>query len=373
MCEYKKLHCIEKMSDSHKAIFDKLVEEYGEKLSTRVVTENAVYTLHDFDHHCFDIYRIISNVLLDEKLAYKSEDYGLSSRELLILNVAVLFHDIGMSHVLGASRKNHAKKSAEYFQNEYEKNSVLRKTGDFCPDEIKAIKEIIIAHSDDKTEFAKIEENGLKSPKLRREYHSKEDKEIPTLFLAGILRIADELDISSARLGGTDLEIQLREGVQAYEKAMSLKKLSEDEIVQWENYKESLKHWEKLRLVSYVRKDLDGETVDIVLDDDQIERYLDEGKTEESIGQDIADIYKEIEKKLQEAVKLSFSGGRYGKLVFIKKLHIITQNKKLESEIQNKLSIKSLSPRISNEDFERSLKDNISTCEPTVIDLDLEL
>ena len=38
MCEYKKLHCIEKMSDSHKAIFDKLVEEYGEKLSTRVVT-----------------------------------------------------------------------------------------------------------------------------------------------------------------------------------------------------------------------------------------------------------------------------------------------------------------------------------------------
>ena len=100
-----------------------MVEEYGEKLSTRVVTENAVYTLHDFDHHCFDIYRIISNVLLDEKLAYKSEDYGLSSRELLILNVAVLFHDIGMSHVLGASRKNHAKKSAEYFQNEYEKNN----------------------------------------------------------------------------------------------------------------------------------------------------------------------------------------------------------------------------------------------------------
>ena len=32
MREYKRLRCIEKMSDSHKEIFDNLVEEYGKKL-----------------------------------------------------------------------------------------------------------------------------------------------------------------------------------------------------------------------------------------------------------------------------------------------------------------------------------------------------
>ena len=370
MREYKRLRCIEKMSDSHKEIFDNLVEEYGKKLSSRIVNEDAVYTLHDFEHHCFDIYKIVSNVLLDEKLAYKSEDYGLTSRVLLILNVAILFHDIGMSHVLGATRENHAKKSAQYVQDEYDKNSILRQKGDFFPDAIKAI---IVAHSDDKTEFAVEEENGLKSSKLRRQYYTTEDEEIPTLFLAGILRIADELDISSARLGGTDLEIQLKDGIQAYEKNTSHKDLNDDAIAQWENYKKSLKHWERLHLVSSVRKGEDGETIDIVLDDDQIERFLDEGKTEESIGQDIADIYMEIEKKLKEAVQLSFSGERYGKLVFVKKLHIITQNEKLEREIQNKLSIKSLSPRIDNKGFEKKSNSNEAISKPQVIDSDLEL
>lgn len=55
-----------------------------------MVIGDSAFTLHDFDHHCFDIYKIISEVLFDEELVY-SEKYGLSERELYIMNLAVLF------------------------------------------------------------------------------------------------------------------------------------------------------------------------------------------------------------------------------------------------------------------------------------------
>lgn len=55
-----------------------------------MVIGDSAFTLHDFDHHCFDIYKIISEVLFDEELVY-SEKYGLSERKLYIMNLAVLF------------------------------------------------------------------------------------------------------------------------------------------------------------------------------------------------------------------------------------------------------------------------------------------
>lgn len=347
MQEYKEVLCIKRMNEEHKNVFDKLVDAYGGKLSSRIVYENAVFTLHDFEHHCYDIYKIISNVLFDEKLVFGHEnDYILASRVLLILNVAVLFHDIGMSQVLGAVRENHAIKSAQFIQDEYDKTSPLRQFGGFTQSEINAIKAIVAAHSDDKTQTVDPEKNGLRSPKLSQTYYTRDDKKIPVLFLAGVLRIADELDISSERLGTSELELQLIEGIKKYRKLKIKKEVGKEDIEKWENYSKSLKHWENLHLISGVKRNNDGETIDIILDDDQIDRFLDEGKTEESIAEDIADIYLGIDKKLKEAVKLCFCGAIYGKCVYVKKLQIITENKKIFSEFQNKLNIKSL--RIQN-------------------------
>ena len=148
MSEYKKIQCIKKMDEDYLDRFDSIVDEYAPKLSERVIMNGSAFTLHDFEHHCFDIYKIISEVLFDEELIYKT-DYGISQRELFILNLAVLFHDIGMFNVLGATRENHSIKSADYVQKEYDDSrSVFKKKSDLTVNELKALKAIIIAHSD---------------------------------------------------------------------------------------------------------------------------------------------------------------------------------------------------------------------------------
>lgn len=103
MDEYKKIECISKMEEDFQNAFEEIVNGYRDKLAKRVVFPGSAFTLHDFEHHCFNIYKIISDVLFDNKLVYLS-DYGLCQRELFILNLAVLFHDIGMANVLGATR-----------------------------------------------------------------------------------------------------------------------------------------------------------------------------------------------------------------------------------------------------------------------------
>lgn len=210
MSEYKKIQCIRKMEEEYFNRFDNIVNEYAPKLSGRVIMDGSAFTLHDFEHHCFDIYKIISEVLFDEELVYKT-DYGISQRELFILNLAVLFHDIGMFNELGATRANHSVKSADFVQREYDDSrSVFKKKSDLTVNEVKALKAIITAHSDVKDKTVEDEKNGMKSPDLK-DYNAKEGK-IRAKFLAGVLRLADELDVSSDRLGTGEIEQQIEEG-----------------------------------------------------------------------------------------------------------------------------------------------------------------
>lgn len=145
--EYKQIECISKMKKEYFDKFCTIVEGYREKISDNLVIGDSAFTLHDFDHHCFDIYKIISEVLFDEELVY-SEKYGLSERELYIMNLAVLFHDIGMSNGLDRARDNHSLNSADYIDRQFkDSRSVLSQNSDLSANEIKALKAIIIAHS----------------------------------------------------------------------------------------------------------------------------------------------------------------------------------------------------------------------------------
>ena len=174
-----------------------------------MVIGDSAFTLHDFDHHCFDIYKIISEVLFDEELVY-SEKYGLSERELYIMNLAVLFHDIGMSNGLDRARDNHSLNSADYIDRQFkDSRSVLSQNSDLSANEIKALKAIIIAHSNLKDRSVQESDNGLKSHKLQ-DYKARLGI-IRTRFLAGVLRLADELDVSVERLGTGELQQELEE------------------------------------------------------------------------------------------------------------------------------------------------------------------
>lgn len=376
MCEYKSIPCIKKMGKGYQDIFDEMVKAYAEKLSSRIILSNSAFTLHDFDHHCFNIYKIISYVLFNEELVYK-EDYGLSQRELLILNLAVLFHDIGMSEVLGVARENHSVKSAEFIQREYDDaNRPLRNKTDLTISEIKALKAIVVAHSNIKDGSVSAQENGLYSHHLK-DYSAKNGTKIRTKFLAGVLRLADELDVSSERLGTGEIEQQIEEGERKFErlKKEAVTEGQKREVREWEGYIESHKHWKKLHLISNVQRNEDGETIELCVDDEYIERSLDEGNTEKSLSRDLVEIYLEVEKKLQEAIKLAFVGKTFRTYVYVKKVELITQNKTLDKEIQDKLSVCSLTKDkkeidqvVEQKVIEESLKKSV----PRVINPELE-
>lgn len=327
------------MNEIYKEKFKQMVSEYADKLSTRIVLNDSAFTLHDFEHHCFDIYKIISNVLFDQNLVYQ-DGYGLTQKELFILNLAVLFHDIGMSQVLGVARENHSVKSAEYIQKEYENSGALKTKTDLTVSEIKALKAIVIAHSDAEDDAAP----GLHASALH-DYSSKDETLIRTKFLAGVLRVADELDVSSERLGTGELENDIKEGLKHYNKLKSKAnrtQAEETELLKWEGYSASLNHWKKLHLIEKVRRNKDGETIELCVDDEYIERCLDDGQTEKALARDIVEIYLKIKDRLTEAIKLCFSGDIFGKYVYVKKVRIITENEKLDKIIQDNISVSGL-------------------------------
>lgn len=372
MSEYKKIQCIEKMDEDYLDRFNSIVDEYAPKLSERVIMNGSAFTLHDFEHHCFDIYKIISEVLFDEELIYKA-DYGISQRELFILNLAVLFHDIGMFNVLGATRENHSIKSAYFVQKEYDDSrSVFKKKSDLTVNELKALKAIIIAHSDVKDRTVEDKENGMKSPDLK-DYNAKEGK-IRAKFLAGVLRLADELDVSSDRLGSGEIEQQIEEGIKQYEELKKHDELEANrkELEKWQGFMVSLEHWKRLHLISSVQRNEDGKTIELQVDDDYIDICLDEGKTEKSIARECIDIYNEIEKKLNEVIDSSFNQKKFSNYVPVSKIILVTTNEILDKEISDGLSIRRLVSQKDNVTSNTAKSGTKSRKYPMVLDETLE-
>lgn len=89
--EYKALTCYTKMDEPHRRSFDALARYYGRILNRGPAQTVTVYTSHDFDRHCFNLYRIISMYLLREEGIQQ-----LNPEELYLLNLSVLLHDISM-------------------------------------------------------------------------------------------------------------------------------------------------------------------------------------------------------------------------------------------------------------------------------------
>ena len=252
----------------------------------------------------------------------------------------------------------------------------MKKNTDLTPSEIKALKAIVVAHSNVKDGTVNSQENGLNSPMLK-EYDAKDGKPIRTKFLAGVLRLADELDVSSERVGQGDLEQQIEEGKKKYEKLKESAQTEKQkkELERWDKYFDSLKHWKKLHLILSVKRSQDGETIELIVDDEYVERCLDGGNTEKALARDLVEIYLEIEKKLQEAMRISFSGRVFGTYVFVKRVELITENEKLQKEIQQKVNVRSLNiekiktKENSNAD---SIKNVLVQSEPRVIDIEIE-
>lgn len=275
---YKSLKCYTKMEDKYKQSFDRLVEYYGTKLNKGCPIGTTLYTLHDFDKHCINIYKIISNIILC------NIDF-LTAKELYLLNISVLMHDISMSTNMHWNRKKHSQESAEYVQEESDNTSSVlsNEKSQKCLsiNDINSIKNIITAHSDIKDGSVLDSENGIYNSSLE----FKDASEVNSKLLAAILRLADELDVTSDRIGDETFPNQLSD---------------EDD-----NERISKKHWENLHYFSQIKFDAEDATKLILYcDDNYLTKNIDNAS---NITERIKSILNKINIELEKLNKEVFN------------------------------------------------------------------
>ena len=162
------------------------------------------FTPHDFSHHVKDIYSLLDKML--PKAFYEKYNTG---ENIFILLTGALFHDIGMTKEWSEEvRKQHSKIGREEFLEPFEKNkvdSVIKQNVDARYSEY--IGDIIYAHSDIKLD------DGSKIETFREIFDKYENisyetrgehEEINVPFLAALVRLADELDITYERIENID-------------------------------------------------------------------------------------------------------------------------------------------------------------------------
>lgn len=295
------------MSKEHKESFDRLAVHYGELLNRGCPIGDVLYTAHDFDKHCNDIFRIISKIIL-----LHADSNMFTSKELYILHLSVLFHDISMAVNKNWSRDKHSKESADYVKKEENTpSSPLAQEklhNNLTHNDISAIRKIITAHSDIKDGSVEDEKNGIKNPELT----FKMSGDINGKAIAAILRLADEFDITSDRLGSE----------------MFANQLSADD----EKERISIKHWKRLHyfsMIDYTESDLSQ--IEIFCDDEYIDANNDDIS---NIVCDIAEIRSKILKELLTALTLVFNKPENSKIGFRSdKIKIITTNDIINREI----------------------------------------
>jgi len=373
---FLEIECIKKMAPGELEAFKTILNHYESKLSDRIVIDGSAFTPHDLNH-CLSIYKIISNYIFNNLTVYNAE-IGLTRRELFILNLAVLFHDISMSDVVDVERGNHSLKSAEYVKEEYDDTkSVLRSKSTLTNSECKALCEIIRAHSDVKGDpEIPVNENGLNNSKLRIKRKDTVGKNIRMLFLAGVLRLADELDVSNERLGHEYIENQLEQIEKKYEEMLERKDSERNTKIVSLN--ESKKHWSRLHLFESIDLDSSNSEILLVVDDDYIEQRISEGETARSLANTISEVYSKIKKEFDDISQKAFSNKDDKIYISIVRLGIKTEIKEIEKEFNNAQSRLSLNYDEKNIEQQEKVeicrhsndKDKLEV--PTLIDLTLE-
>ena len=213
----KSLKIISQMEIEDIDLWERLCKEYAHNLDTGSVYRDIAFTLHDFSHHCVDVYRILNMIA---EIQIESKGVFLSKEESLILNVAVLFHDYSMC-MEGTDRNNHALASAEYLKSQFSSQSF-----NSLAMQLKEIIPLVIqAHSDPKD---RDDVENMKNPKLLSSLPGYWENDIRAKKIAAYLRLADELDITQDRLG---------------KYVNKLPGLDEND----EKQSESLRHWKRLK------------------------------------------------------------------------------------------------------------------------------
>ncbi len=329
--DYTQYQCYILMEKEHQESFDRLAEHYGELLNRGCPIGEVLYTAHDFDKHCNDIFRIISEIIL-----LHADSNMFTSKELYVLHLSVLFHDISMAVNKNWNRNTHSKESADYVKDEENNQSSPlaqeKQRNNITHNDISVIRKIITAHSDIKDGSVEDEKNGIKNPELLFRMSGG----INGKAIAAILRLADEFDITSDRLGTELFADQLS--------------------VENEKERISIKHWKRLHyfsMMDYTENDLSQ--IEIYCDDEYINLNNDDIS---NIVCEIMEVRSKILKELTTALNLVFNKPENSKIGFRSdKIKIVSGNEIVNREINSMLdpissfnNLKELSTIINAED-----------------------
>lgn len=309
--ELYKLSCINKMGKQYTRKWKNIKEQYATRLDQGAVRKPIAYTFHDYSHHCFDIYKIVDKVILFKP--------SLSEQEWFILNTAILLHDFSMTFV-NFDRLIHSKQSAEWLLEQMEEDSVLK--SNLNSSEAEAVALIIQAHSDCKKNVhgkEEIEQYTLENEKMEELMDCRGADDVHLMFLAAVLRIADECDVTRDRIGTADFE--------GLDKTDQEQKYSEEQWLQLKCFR------------SIARK---GDRLELTVDDRYVQRHFEE-KAE--IERRIRKVVMKIRKQLVYVREKVIDKAEYMAMFQLRK--VVICSKVLNEEYVNKIN----DERLTEEDF----------------------
>lgn len=175
-----------------------------------------------------------------------------------------------------------------WIRHEYDKgSSPLSKVG-LTADQIDIICDICQAHS---TLKDRKDPSGLKAPSLKFKKDGYSGQ-IRVKALAGILRIADELDVTRDRLKSPNEIDGLLTSASGDDRAETAQFIQEN--------KESLKHFRRLMLIHSLQRPTDNATaIALKLDDNQVQKRLDQGD-QDNLVEDLKEIREKIQGELDQ-------------------------------------------------------------------------
>ncbi len=256
---------IQEMKDRSRDLYDKwvnLVKEYRDVLDNGSYVSDKGYTPHDFSHHCKNIYHNLSILLSGYKNYFNEE-------ELFILNIAVILHDIYMAFD-PSKRETHSFEAKEYIIKQVYTVPQSVMARNISKQQAMAIGLVVLGHSNLKSKES--EENTINIV-LRdgKNVQGGGGKVLKIPALAALLRLADELDITSKRIEGTRRPEH---------------KINED----------SIEYWENCNLFSEVNLDsTSNKIINLVVDDNFIAVHNEKGNDTINIRKIALKIQRELD------------------------------------------------------------------------------
>jgi orotate phosphoribosyltransferase len=163
---------------------------YRKKLDQGPVSSEIKFTTHNYSTHCVNIYKIISEVIVDFS---KIE----SQRTIFLLDVAVLLHDIIMADDTN-KRETHSKDGKAYILEQVNSHTNNSINNILDNSEAKIVADAILGHGNitlkDDQKINTLEE--LHKQCIKR---PTDDNKL-ACQIAAALRLADELDTTTSRI-----------------------------------------------------------------------------------------------------------------------------------------------------------------------------